>query len=532
MRKINKGALPQTSTRAYKKICEEYTLENVILEIAQNAFEHGDAPLCRISYWCDEKGISHISFFNNGKPMNDKQFQKFVSEYHCHDTTNSTPSCGGVFTSLKGYGLKDSVVFCSSDRGVSTATFKNYHKDGHATEWQWKICKTNGDNGSYDTEIKTYDYDVSEHQIGFEVLISNSKEFTETELQKAQRNIAKTFTNEAISQGKSIQLKWKDKNVSTIKLYDPMHFEKMPLADGETIYSCKTGEYVSDDIIWFVEENMFRGKNPNNGEYVDVPVRTIAAYINQPTYVKKYPKSKYFDEIGTCQAGIFPLLGQAYLEIGDNVRRHFGGSDNAGGAPRYRVCPIITNENGFLWGINSIKNSGITPFDGNHLLCEEFKKVEDDGSIGETLYDYLHETYTFLRGFHASKIRVKKGVFDYYGINGFNDKEKILSDINDFKKGIISPNNEETFCPIIVTTVADEVIYTLNKKSDIIKRINTEDGIKHYLNTEVVGVNFNEATKEDILFSVFDTLQEIGVDPSVFHRLAETLPEKIHHYED
>lgn len=527
-----KGALPQTSTRAYKKICEEYTLENVILEIAQNAFEHGDAPLCRISYWCDETGTSNISFFNNGNPMSDKQFQKFTSEYHCHDTTNSTPSSGGVFTSLKGYGLKDAVVFCSSDNGVSTVTFRNYHKDGHATEWHWRICKSNGDNGSYDAEIKSYDYDTLEHQSGFEVLISNSKEFTETELQKAQRNIAKTFTHEAISQGKSIQLKWKGKSVSTIRLYDPMHFEKMPLSDEQTIYNCGVGEYISDDVIWFVREDTFKGKNPTNGEYVEVPVRTISAYINEPTYVKKYPKTKYFDEIGTRQAGIFPLLGQAYLETGDNVRRHFGGSDNAGGAPRYRVCPIITNENGFLWGISSIKNSGVMPFDGNHLLCEEFRKVEEDGSIGETLYDYLHNAYTFLRAFHATKIRVKKGMFDYYAVNGFADREKIVGDISDFKNGITKPSEDEIFCPVIVPSNTDDVIYTLNKKCDIIQKVLTEDGTKHYLNMEVIGVHFNEATKEDVLYSVFDTLQEIGVDPSVYHKLAELLPTKIRHYED
>ena len=528
-----KGALPQTSTRAYKKICEEYTLENVILETAQNAFEHGNAPLCQIKYWCDETGTPHISFFNNGSPMSDEQFKKFTSEYHCHDITNSTPSSGGVFTSLKGYGLKDAVVFCSSDNGISTVVFKNYHPDGRVTEWTWKICKSNGDNGSYDSVIKTYHEDMTNRpNYGFEVHVSNSKEFTETELLKAQRVIAKTFTNEAISKGKSIQLKWKDKNVSSIKLYDPMHFEKMPLPEGKTIYNCETGEYISDDIIWFVKEAKFKGKNPINGEYVEIPVRTISTYINQPTFIKKYPKSKFYDEIGTREAGIFPLLGQVYLETGDNVRRHFGGSDNAGGAPRYRFCPIITNENGFLWGINSIKNSGITPFDGNHLICEEFRKVEEDGSIGETLYDYLHDEYSFLRNFHASKIRVHKGEFDYYAINGFSDEAKIRKDIYDFKNGIVKAVDEETFCPVIVPTNTDDVIYTLNKKSGIIKKVLTEDGVKHSLNMEVVGVRFNEATKEDIIYSVFDTLQEIGVDPSVYHKLAELLPSKIRHYED
>ena len=533
MTKTIKGALPQTSTRAYKKICEEYTLENVTLEIAQNAFEHGNAPLFNMKYWCDENGTSNISFFNNGVPMTDAQFKRFVSEYHCHDISNSKPTCGGVFTSLKGYGLKDVVVFCSNDNGISEAIFRNFHKDGNVTEWSWRICKDNGDNGSYDTEIKSSSYDICTHPVGFEVVVKNSKSFTETELLKAQKNVARTFTNEVISQGRTIQMKWKEKGVSSVHLYDPMHFELMPLADKETINNCSIGEYVSDDIIWFVKEDMFKGRNPN-GEYVEVPVRTISAYINAPTFTKKYPKSIFHDEIGTREAGIFPLLGQSYLETGDNVRRHFGGSDNAGGAPRYRICPIITNENSFLWGIKSIKNNGVTPFDANPLLVEEFRRVMEDGSMGETLYEYLHNTYTFLRRFHDSKIRVKKGEYDHYSKNGFIDRVKIMADIADFKKGLTKKVSldAEVYCPVIVPMNSNEVLYTINKKSSIIKKVTTEDGIKHSMNMEVVKANFNEATKEDILYSVFDALEEIGVDPSVYQKLADILPSKIHHYND
>ena len=264
MKKFINGALPQTSTRAYKKICEDYSLTHVALEVSQNAFEHGQAPLCRISHYLNENGIPCISFFNNGRPMTDKQFQNFVKEYHFHDISLSKPSSGGVFTSLKGYGLKDAVVFCSSDYGVSKVTFKNYHKDGHCTEWNWFICKENGDKGQYDSNIKSYPYDVVEQPSGFEVTISNSKQFTETELKTAQNNISKTFTTESLLLGRTIQLKWQGKNPSTIKLYDPMHFEQLYplLKEGETIYNCKVGEYISDHIIWFVREDVFKGRNP------------------------------------------------------------------------------------------------------------------------------------------------------------------------------------------------------------------------------------------------------------------------------
>ena len=539
-----KGALPQTTTRGYEKICEEYTLENVILEIAQNAFEHGNAPLCEITYWCDEKGVPNISFFNNGKPMTDAIFREFISKYHCHNTTNSTPSANGTFTSLKGYGFKDAILYCCSEYGISEVTFKNYFSNGKLTEWSWRICKTNGDNGSYDADIKVSTYSASTHPVGLYVHVSNSRYFTETELSKAQKNIARTFSTEAISSEKTIQLSWKHKKASTIRLYDPMHFEMMPLPDGKTIYNCEEGEYISDDVIWFVREGKFRGENPAIKEIVDVPVRVICEYINEPTYKKKYPKTKCFDEISTTNAGIFPLYGQVYLEIGNNIRGHFGGSDNGGGAPRLRICPIITNENAFLWNIRSIKNAGITPFDTNPLLCECFKRIEDDGFVSdETLYEFLHNTYRNIRSFHSNVIKANKDSKegDYYGKNGFTDREKILKDISDFKSGSAKTNkhikesnldNTETWCPLIIPEDPSDVLYTLNKKCDIISKVISNNGIKHSLNMNAVGIEFNEATKEDILYSVFDTLEEMKVDPSIYHRLAELLPTKIRHYEE
>lgn len=526
---VVRGSLPQTSTRAYQKICEEFSLENVILEIAQNAFEHGDARCCSCKFWYDEEGHPHITFFNNGRPMTDKQFQKFTAEYHAHDITNSVPSSNGVFTALKGYGLKDSVVFCSTEHGVSLVTFTNYHEDGHFTRWWWKICKENGEAGSYREAIESGNYDTMQHQSGFEIHISNSKEFTETEFKKAQKIIAKTFTTEAISRHKTIQMTWKNKGLSTIKLYDPMHFEQMPLPEGKTIYNCEVGEYISDDIIWFVKEDRFKGLN-NNGEYVEIPIRVIYEYINGPTYKKKYPRSTYYDNIAVTESGLFPLLGQVYLETGGNLSTHFDLAANGGGAARFRVCTIITNENGFLWGINSTKNNGITPCSGNPYLCMNFKKIEEDGTVGEeTLFDYLRRSFTFLRKFHEEKIKPGKDVYDTYG---FTDKEKVRADIESFKRGEnIDSRPVETFCPVIVPSTND-VMYTLNKKGCIIKKIQTEDGVRHTFNSDVVGSDFNEATKEDILFSVFDTLQEIGVDPSVYLRLAELLPITIHHYEE
>ena len=531
--KTAKGALPQTSTRAYKKICEEYSLENVILEVAQNAFEHGDAPLCNARYNCDEKGVPSITFFNNGKPMFDKQFQKFVSEYHCHDISESTPSPNGVFTSLKGYGLKDLVVFCSSDTGISRVRFRNYHKDGRLTEWNWYICKTNGDKGSYDFEITSTTYDVCSHPSGFEIMIENCKEFTETELSKAQKKIAKTFTQDVIAEGRTIQLTWKGKNTSTIKLYDPMHFEKMSLNEGDTIYNCPVGEYISDDIIWFVDEHMFRGIEPVNNELVEVPVRIISAYINEPTYKKKYPFKLYYDNIGTKEAGFFPLLGRSYLETGGNKCSHLGGSDNAGGAPRYRVCPIITNENAFLWGISSIKNSGIKPFDGNPLLVERFKMIKEDNSDGNTLYEYLRERYSFLVGFHASKIRVKKSEFDYYSNNGFVDRERTQKDIDDYKYSASPSNEDEIQTHALDFTYVDrrDSLYEITKKSAIIKKVKNEENEWVYsLNGSVINSNYNEATKEDILFSLFDLLHKMGIDSTMYQEIAEALPTEIHPY--
>ena len=159
------------------------------------------------------------------------------------------------------------------------------------------------------------------------------------------------------------------------------------------------------------------GTQKKNNQYVEIPIRTIAAYFNQPTYAKTYPRNVYYDCIGTRQAGIFPLFGQVYLETGDNIRRHFGVSDNGGGAPRNRICTIITQENQFLWGVGSIKNRGITSFCGNHLIVEEFKKINEDGSMGETLYDYLFGIYQSLRGFHSKKIKAQKGDLDYYKVN-------------------------------------------------------------------------------------------------------------------
>ena len=535
MLKQTKGALPQTATRAYEKICEEYTLENAILEAAQNAFEHGNAPLFSTKCWCDDEGINHISFFNNGRPMDEKTLRKFSTEYHCHDISHSTPDSNGNYTSLKGYGLKDLCVFCSSEEGISTVSFRSYLENGILLEWNWKICKRNGDRGSFDECVAKFDYDVTSHPSGFEIHIANAKKFTETNLITAQRKVAKSFTHE-FSKNRTIQIKWKDKQTETVKLYDPMHFELMPLSKNETIYNCPCGYYVGDDIIWFVSDDKFRGIHPETKEITEISIRTISAYINEPTYKKKYPKTVHKDSISTNEAGIYPLMGESYLETGDNKAKHFGLVNNVGGACRYRIAPLITKENAFLWGIKSIKNNGVTSFANNALMTEDFHKINDDGSNGESIFDYLYEKYSFLHRFHENVIRVKTGEYDYYKNNGFFNKEKIKNDIDGFINKVAVKSGspvEKEFRPVIeAPSNAVDVLYTINKKSAIIKRELDENSTwVHSLNTAVLGTSFNEANKADILYSVFDTLQELGAAPIVFQTLAERLPSKIHHYE-
>lgn len=533
------GALPQTSTRAYQKICEEYTLANAILEIAQNAFEHGNASLCNVNYKPNVEGVPVISFFNNGHPMTERLFKKFISEYHCHDISNSTPSKSKTFMSMKGYGLKDSVVYCSSDTGISKAIFRNYHTNGVITEWKWEICKSDGDKGSYKDDIEIYPYNIATHASGFEIVIENAKQFTRTELVSAQMKVAKSLNKEFISDGRTVQIVWGDEKPTNIRFYDPMHLDEIPIPSKQNIYNCKPGEYFTDDIIWFVKEGKFRGQKEPNGPYNDVTVRVVSAYFNYDTYVKKHKGQNHPDQVSQRNAGIYPLLGRCYLETGDNLRTHFGTADNGGGASRYRICPIITMENSFLWGIKSIKNNGVTPFSSNPLLCENYHLVDNDNQIIEgekgSLYSYLKESLNDMVKFHDNFIKWHKGDQDsyYFKQHGFTDKKKVIQTLENFKSGKTQKSknkpNETTTQNLIPETVHDQE-YLLNKKDQIVHKHWNDNGVSYSLNKTAITESYNLSTKEDILFSVFELLEDY-LPATQYNKFATELTNKIHpHY--
>lgn len=510
------GALKGTSTRAYHLIADGMSLYSSVMEISHNAFEHGNAGTVKFFFNKDEKGNPFIRIFNNGNPMSDDIFLKFIENYHCHDVSNSV-SWDGNYISIYGYGLKDALVYMCSDKGKSFITITNYHKDGHKTSWKWCVDKNNGDNGYHMNDVVSDTYDVEQHSPGFEIKIENSKVFTDDNIGNTIKKVRRSFSNEILKSGKTIQI-FSSTDKDNKPLVDPLHISEMNLGD-KNIYNCDCGVYCNNEIVWYVKDAIFSGIY--DGKVKSVKVRTINAYFNG----KQYDKIHESDKIHNSLAGIYPLLGPAYIEQGDNYSHHFGSNSSnfGGGAPRIRLGILITEENKFLWGLKGTKTDGLSPFYSNELLTI-FKVIDKNNECINNMsaYNYLKSSYMDAFEFHKKSRSGRSN-------EKFEDNNTI---INDFKNVIEnkyskSPKNSiESSCVVSTPTivVSPKIAYAITDKESVISKVLNDDYEWEYsLKTENIGKAFNLMSKESLIYAFLGCMEEVGVSPDHYQKTAKSL---------
>ena len=517
LEKIN-GTLPGMEDRLQKSIDELFTYYNVIAETIHNGLEHGNASAFCHSYFKNDDGTYNLTIFNNGKTMTEEQLKNIISTYICHDITNSTPSINGDFISLTGCALKDVCLYIANPKKQTKVTFINYNEDGTTLEWSWLIDKKNPERGWYYKEPIKGEYNIIKHTKGFEIQFQNCKAFNEAEFENSINRVCKILSNEIIKDKKIIQYQYCNNKKTMLQLFDPLHLEEFP----DDIYNCENGYYHSERFIFKITEKTFVNvKNKNDKK----KIRLLTEYIN--------PGVKFEKKEGNLDssAGLYPMKGGKYYETGGNMLKHFGKSITYGhGMQKCRIMPFITDENEDLFGITSIKMNGIAPLIYNTKLQEYI--CEEDGKTN--IYQFFESQVNFCLNFHQNYIEsvpIYSGKYEDY-------KEALMSDLEKFDKNNSSKTERKrvikhlkskldisTFQTAIIDTTP---CYCLNKKDQIVRRDFNEIGEwTCSINENALKTDLSLISNEVLLSEIFDTLQEIGMEPAQYQEFASKLTNNI-----
>lgn len=520
-RKMVKGSLHGTDTKAYLAIQESMTLYSAECEYLHNSMEHGKATRHWFKHYQDNDGKFVTIIGDNGHGMKAEDFRNFVMNYKFHTKPESiiSNSCISEF----GNGAKDSTIFLSNPmkNEISRVTFESYCSDGTAYRWIWNICASNASLGSYGEDIEEITND--EFGSGFRITIKNSRPLTKTEVNTLRDEISRSFTKEINMPYVTIT----HNDITTIndKIHwvDPMHFDEFNTGNEKTFRNCEDGIYISPGVVWFKKTiNAFSSDGKKN---VLIPV--ITSYFNEDYWKKNLNNS--YDRVLTHYCGVYVLKGNTYLNRGGNSIPMVGIVSNGGGAPRIRQCVIVDDSNSYIFEPKSMKMLGVTPFSNNHTMCEKYTTEN-----GDSIYTAIVREYNAVRGnFHKWVRNIKNDYSHKCYFDGFPSLEEFLIDYEEFKnKSSKKSVKVEDYGDITFMPSVKSLNYELNGNSGIISRSifvddNGMESSCYSLNKELD----ENITPQDVLFSVFDILYEMEISSKDFKELNNRLSFKLHHHE-
>lgn len=522
--KFSNGSLPGTDTKAYRAIQEAMTPYSAVCEFFHNSIEHGAASRFQFDCSQTENGTYRIKICDDGKGMGEKAFKLFINRYQSHIQAESVINNSSI--SEFGMGMKDACIYFSNPalNAISRCIITSYCEDGNSYQWVWDICASNAPKGKYGETIE--EISNPEMKRGLHIIIDNAKPMVEKTVESIKKELAKSFTTEKRMPATVISFGGSDLS-DKLHWVDPMHFELFPTLNfGDKEYSFRNGpdgNYITKEVIFFKKTIKAENRSEANPYRKEVTIPLISVYFNREYWNKTHKNS--YDELNGANSGIFALKGNTYIERGNNTIPMVEHIPNRGGGCRLRQCVILDDTNSFIFNIKSMKMNGIEAFPKNHYLNELYVCEN-----GKTIYENIRDEYARITTSIHKWVRNNSRHDNYE--NGFPSQENFNHDYEEYLKENQKPvkkkyDEDESYMPS-----PKSQLYSLDEDKFIINRtvgVNEDflEAVDHSMKSEIP----DDITREDILYSVFDTLAEIEISPKQYQEFAEILSDRIHHYE-